>query len=179
MDLVNRKRIALEQRRNVDQLVVLFEEFQRYIENIHRASKGEISQQDFLRIMAAFNLRLEDQEYRFREWDEGRDILNYAIFTLARNPEQYSDELLILATVKFEHLLEKEREELEALHEELALYTSETDAQSVTHFEPAASSPSMTQKVEVADQLMEKAFKWGNRVVQIAPWLEKMLQHFQ
>lgn len=47
------------------------------------------------------------------------------------------------------------------------------DAQAVTHFERADSSPSVSEKVEIADQLMEKAFKWGNRVIQIAAWLEK------
>jgi hypothetical protein len=116
MNITALKLEALDQRRSLERLIALYEGFQNYIENLERYLKREISDDVFLRVQSAYELRLDADSYRFREWSDGEEVFNRAIFTLVRRPEYYSRELLILATVKFEHLLEEARSQLEEIH---------------------------------------------------------------
>lgn len=188
LEITELKLTALRVRQDLDRRVKLYELFQSYIEQfaaILRTSDPEThALETCVATQESLRLELRDQEYRFVEWHEGDQVLNPAIFSLVEQPDNYlrnhnafkTD--ILLAARKFEHLIHKKKRSLEELHEELTVLTSETEARAVTTLD-RPSGPEPTTRIKQADELAEIGFKWAGRLIQFAPWAEKIFHLFK
>lgn len=182
MDITALKLEAADHRRDVDRLVKLYEGFQNYIEQLARVLTGEITTEVFRAAQYEYQLRLDAEQGRFLEWREGERVLHSEIFTLVQNPEECRDtqvfkSYVARATAKFLHLIEEAREELAAIHENMAIVSSEAEAAKLTTLEPADSRLAI-ERVKVADQMLETSFKWGGRTIAGASWVAKVFGWF-
>ena len=155
----------MEWQQDLTRLVRLYEVFQKYVEQLAGFSKEEVSVDSFQATHEATRLRFEEESYRFREWKDGEEVLNDAIFTLIRSPDECRDPqafriLTVLATVKFEHLFEKARNKIEEIHQRLSVLVGQCEAEAATHFTPEAST-STAKRIDVWDHMLETGFKWG------------------
>jgi hypothetical protein len=167
-----------ERRRELDRVIALFEAFKQYIDRFAEWIRGDLGDEGFRAAQERFSLRIEADSHRFTEWHDGEQVLHYEIFTLVRepeacrNPDVFKDHVL-RATLKFQHLLQEAREQLAAERENLAIVAGEEAAAAVAA-KPEESST--IEKVKVAEEVLDKSFTWGERVVTIGPWLVKLLE---
>ena len=189
MEIKELKLRALRERQDLDRLVKLYELFQAYIEQFAVILRNRDPETQALETCLAtqesLRLELRDQEYRFVEWHDGDQVLNPAIFSLLDEPGSYLRNLnafktdILLATKKFEHLIQKKRRSLEELHEELTLLTSEAEARAMTTLDRPSGFEPTTARVKKADEVAEIGFKWAGRLILFAPWAEKLLHLFK
>jgi hypothetical protein len=189
LEITELKLSALRERQDLDRLVSLYELFQTYVEQFAAILRNGDREGQVLEACVAtresLKLELRDQESRFVEWHDGDQILNPAIFSLLDEPGSYlrnhnafkTD--ILLATTKFQHLIQKKRRSLEEVHEQLSLLTSETDARAVTTLDGLSGFEPTTTKIKKADEVAEIGFKWAGRLILFAPWAEKLLHLFK
>ena len=179
--LIELKRTALSHRQDLGDVVELYEGFQNYIEHLARVLKGDLSWQEFDQTQVRYDLQLTDMETLFYEWYEGEQILNLSIFSLVREPQQYSGDPevfktdLLRAVEKFKYLIGQREKELRKLHERIALESSESEAETITQLEPSGKPGSLIDQAKRADETMESAWKWGGRVVKFISWASTIL----
>lgn len=188
-EIKTRKLAALQQKQYIDRLVALYEEFQTYIEGLARALYGpdqltEHELENLVRRQEALRLHLDEKENLFLEWQEGEQVLNHHIFSLVRDPDTYRHDRnafrgsVLLATEKFAYLIREQERSLRELHEQIALLTSEGEAQAVTTLEPQPRLQSTASRMADADQIIDTGLKWGGHLVKFGLWAKGVLEAY-
>jgi hypothetical protein len=188
-EVKTRKLEALQQKQYIDRLVALYEEFQTYIEGLVSALNcpDRLTEQDYetlVRRQEALRLHLDEKENLFLEWHDGEQVLNPHIFSLVREPDTYRHDRnafrcsVLLATEKFEYLIRKQERSLRELHEQIALLTSEGEAQAVTTLEPRSRLQSTASKMGDVDQIIDKGLKWGGHLVKFGLWAKGLFEAY-
>ncbi len=181
-NLKDLKRTALHCRQDLADVVDLYEGFQNYVDHLTRVLRGDLPMQSVNQVQTAYKLRLRDEENLFMEWHEGTESLNAAIFSLVEDPGGYVDDPdlfqddLIAATEKFKYLIEQRERKLRQIFEEIALESSESEAETITQLEPPKKSASFVDRVKRTDEVMEVAMKWGGRIIRFVPWALTMIE---
>lgn len=179
MDLKALKREALGERQSLERLLNLYFVFQEYVEALKPYVRGEAVGPELVAAMERFRLKFEEYDGLFYEWHDGEKELNAGIAAFVRMPDEFLnnqpsfDLMLMLATEKFRHILEKRLVQIKEVHENIALEEGQTKAEETTHVPKSA-----VEKAKDADALADIAYKWTGRALSFAPWAIKIIESF-
>jgi hypothetical protein len=173
MEVMALKLDALEHRQDLDQLVDLYAQFQRYVELLIPIVRGETPPPELEATHTRLQLALRDEEGRFLEWRDGTQLLNPHIYGLVDDAHDVVRDAasfartVAAATAKFEHLIRQSERSLRQLHDKISLVEGETQAQEVTALETKSELQARLTKADVAAEL---GLKWGRRVYEFSSW---------
>lgn len=172
MDVMPLKLEALEHRQDLDHLLDLYGQFQRYVELLTPVVRGEKPSAEFPTVHGKLQLALRDEEGRFLEWADGNQVLNPDVYGLVDDNDSLRDPTTFAnavagATTKFEHLIRESERSLRQLHEKIALIEGETQAQQVTTLE---SRSELQERLSKVDAAAEAGLKWGARIYKFGSW---------
>jgi hypothetical protein len=168
---------ALDERQYLDRLLNLYFAFQEYVEALKPLVRGESVEPDLLAAVERFRLKYQEYDNLFYEWHEGEQTLNAGIAAFVRYPYEFRNNehdfeiMLMLATEKFQHILEQRALKIKEVHEHIALQEGQAKAEEITHVPKSA-----VEKIKAADSLADIAFKWGGRALVFAPWAVKIVE---
>ena len=169
---------ALEEKQYLERLLVLYDAFQMYVEALTPYVKGKAAGEELIAALERFRLKFEEYETLFLEWHDGEQTINAGGATFLTEADSfYNNEdnfrfALLLATTKFQDILEKRGRSLRELHEKIALVEGQSKAEEITHVPSSALT-----KLKDADTVAEIASKWMGRAVKFAPWALELLKN--
>ncbi len=177
MDIRALKREALDQKQYLERLLVIYDAFQNYVENLKPLVRGEWPIAEYIQAHERFRLKFLEYETLFLEWHEGDQLVNEGIAALLYRPdefrgnEDYFRMMLMVATAKFQDILEKAGRSLRETHEKIALEEGQSKAEEITRVPVSALT-----KLKDADAVAEIATKWLGRAVKFAPWVYEIVK---
>jgi hypothetical protein len=177
MEILALKRQALDQKQYLERLLAMYEAFQTYVQALKPVVLAEQPGLEVLQSYERFRLKFEEYETLFFEWHEGEQLINEAVAIFLRHPEEFraNEEhfrvVLMLATTKFQDILEKAGRKLKELHEQIALEEGQSKAEQVTHVPSSALT-----KLKDADMVAEIATKWAGKAIRFIPWAIEIIK---
>ncbi len=179
-ELQSLKLETIEERHDFERLLALWDQFREYVELLEKTLAGEMSAEDLQEPNLALQHVMNDEEVRFLEWHDGDRIWNNSVHDLVFSPGSYSGNPdlfkhdVLGATVKFNHLINKQLRTLYELNDKIEALSDENTATSLTKTE-SGERQKLSTRIKSLDQAGEMVVKWGGRVIPLIPYLKHFL----